>query len=177
VSALDVVVGLGGNLGEREATLASAVRELAAMGRVLAVSGLFETAPVGPVQPAFLNAAVRLESPLSAHGLLEALLGVERRHGRVRRERWGPRTLDLDILWISGIVVAEPELTVPHAELHARRFALEPLLEVAPDARDPTTGEALSAWVAALPDQGVRRVTDFGWVTASSPPGADFEPR
>jgi 2-amino-4-hydroxy-6-hydroxymethyldihydropteridine diphosphokinase len=173
---MDVVVGLGANLGERRATLASAACELAALGRVVAVSGLYETAAVGPPQPRYLNAAIRLELSLEARPLLDTLLGIERRHGRSRAEKWGPRTLDLDILWISGRRVAEADLVVPHAGLRERRFALEPLLDVAPDARDPTTLELLSAWVAALPDQGVRRVADREWADTPQAIGADFEP-
>src|SRR5262245_31986820 len=144
---MDVVVGLGGNLGDRETTLASAVSEVAAHGTILAVSALYETAPVGPPQPAYLNAATRMETPLSPRTLLESLLAIERRHGRERAEKWGPRTLDLDILWILGAVVDEGDLIVPHPRLRERRFALVPLLDVAPDARHPATGEPLRDWV------------------------------
>src|SRR4051812_23579136 len=112
---VDVVVGLGGNLGDRETTLAAAVSDLGALGTVLAVSALYETAPVGPPQPAYLNAAARVETPLSPRALLDSLLAIERRHGRERREKWGSRTLDLDILWIVGAVVSEGDLVVPHA--------------------------------------------------------------
>ena len=160
---MDVVVGLGGNLGDREATLASAVSELGALGTVLAVSALYETAPVGPPQPAYLNAAARVETPRSPRALLDGLLAIERRHGRERAQKWGPRTLDLDILWILGAVVSEDDLVVPHARLRERRFALVPLLDVAPDARHPTTDEPLRDWVAELPDEGIRRVEPPLW--------------
>jgi 2-amino-4-hydroxy-6-hydroxymethyldihydropteridine diphosphokinase len=164
---VDVVVGLGGNLGDREMTLASAVAELRALGTILAVSGLYETAPVGPPQPVYLNAAVRVETPLTPHALLVGLLGIERRHGRERSEKWGPRTLDLDILWIAGTVVSAADLVVPHARLRERRFALVPLLDVAPDARDSVTGEPLLDWIAELPDEGIRRVAAPGWAVPS----------
>ena len=145
---LDVVVGLGSNLGDRAATLASAVRALASLPstRVVAESARVETAPVGgPPQGPYLNGAVRLSTELSPRALLDGLLAIERAHGRERRERWGPRTLDLDVLWIAGLVVDEPGLVVPHPRLREREFALRPLLEVAAGAVDPSTGEAYAA--------------------------------
>jgi len=121
-------VGLGSNLGDREATLRAAI---AALPGVLAVSELRETDPVGVTeQPAFLNCALALETELSARELLERLLGVERELGRERRERWGPRTIDLDLLVYGSETIDEPGLTVPHPRLHERRFALEPLAEL-----------------------------------------------
>ena len=121
-------VGLGANLGDREATIRAA---LAALPDVVAVSELRETDPVGVTdQPAFLNGAVVLETELSPRELLETLLAVERALGRERRERWGPRTIDLDLLLYGDATVDEPGLTVPHPRLHERRFALEPLLDL-----------------------------------------------
>ena len=123
-------VALGANLGDREATIEAAV---AALPGVVAVSQLRETDPVGVVdQPRFLNGAVRLETDLSARQLLDALLAIERELGRERRERWGPRTIDLDLLLYGGTTVDEPGLTVPHPFLHERRFVLEPLAELDP---------------------------------------------
>jgi len=123
-------VGLGSNLGDREATLRAAI---AALPGVVAVSELRETDPVGVTeQPAFLNGAVALETDLSPRELLETLLAVERELGRQRRERWGPRTIDLDLLVYGSETVDEPGLTVPHPRLHERRFALDPLAEIAP---------------------------------------------
>lgn len=121
-------VGLGANLGDREATIGAAI---AALPGVVAVSELRETDPVGVTeQPAFLNGAVALETDLSPRELLESLLAVERALGRERRERWGPRTIDLDLLLYGSETVDEPGLTVPHPRLHERRFALEPLAEL-----------------------------------------------
>ncbi|HET9931831.1 MAG TPA: 2-amino-4-hydroxy-6-hydroxymethyldihydropteridine diphosphokinase, partial [Polyangiaceae bacterium] len=131
---IDVVVGLGSNLGDRIETLRRAVRALAEFAEVRAVSYTYETPPLGPPQPDFMNAAVRLHARLSPTELLARLLEIERAEGRERRVRWGPRTLDLDILWIFGRSVAEPHLVVPHAELKKRAFALLPLLDVAPEA-------------------------------------------
>ncbi len=141
-------VGLGSNLGAREEMLRRAVDLLAdAAGvAVVGVSSLRETDPVGVVdQPRFLNGAVALETTLSAHALLELLLDVEQELGRVRGERWGPRTVDLDLLLYGDETIDEPGLRVPHPYLHERRFALEPLLDLDPQLEAPGLGR-----VAAL---------------------------
>jgi len=158
VLLVHAVIGLGSNLGDRQATLAGARAELAAVGTVTAASSLYETLPVGPPQPLFLNAAVALTTSLDPPGLLSALLGIEQRLGRVRRERWGPRTIDLDILWIAGLAWTSPELTIPHPELCHRAFALRPLLDVAPLATDPRDG---TAYRAVLADLGAESALKF----------------
>jgi 2-amino-4-hydroxy-6-hydroxymethyldihydropteridine diphosphokinase len=137
-------VGLGANLGPREVTLLRAIDLLAAEDgiEVLEVSELRETAPVGVVdQPEFLNAAVALETSLEPRALLDVLLRVERELGRVRAERWGPRTIDLDLLVYGDETVDEPGLRVPHPRLHERRFALEPLAELEPELAIPGLGK------------------------------------
>src|SRR5690349_9604716 len=111
------VIGLGANLGDRLSTLKSAVSALAGIGSIRAVSHLYETAAVGPPQPDYLNAAVLLESSLEPTALLGELLAIERAHGRQRRERWGARTLDLDLLYSPELRLSEPDLTLPHPEL------------------------------------------------------------
>lgn len=133
---LNAIVGLGTNLGDRLASLRAAVEAIAARARVVAISPVYETAPVGgPQQGDFLNAAIRVEWPGDALSLLDALLAIERGLGRVRDPslRWGPRTLDLDVLWIDGVTLASDRLTVPHPRLRERAFALLPLLDVAPE--------------------------------------------
>ena len=161
---LSFVIGLGANLGDRLATLKSAVLALELYGAVGAVSSLYASAPVGPPQPDYLNAAVLLESALSPQRLLAELLAVERAHGRERRERWGPRTLDLDLLDSPGLVLAEPGLTLPHPELTRRAFALAPLIDVAPQARDPHSGRRYADLIEPLETAGVRRLeTSAGW--------------
>jgi 2-amino-4-hydroxy-6-hydroxymethyldihydropteridine diphosphokinase len=123
-------VGIGSNLGDREATIRAAID---ALPGVIAVSQLRETDPVGVTdQPAFLNGAVALETELSPRELLDRLLAVERELGRERRERWGPRTIDLDLLLYGDEAIDEAGLTVPHPRLHERRFVLEPLADIAP---------------------------------------------
>jgi 2-amino-4-hydroxy-6-hydroxymethyldihydropteridine diphosphokinase len=152
------VVGLGANLGDRVATLKSAVLALQAHGDVQAISDLYETAAVGPPQPDYLNAAVRLESALAPGRLLLELLTIERAHGRERRERWGPRTLDLDLLYSPALLLNEPDLTLPHPELARRAFALTPLLDVTPSAVDPHSGARYADLLAALGEPGLRRL-------------------
>jgi 2-amino-4-hydroxy-6-hydroxymethyldihydropteridine diphosphokinase len=131
------VIGLGGNVGDRIATLREATARVAALpgARVIARSRVYETAPVGgPKQGDFLNAAILVEYMQSPRALLDALQAIEADLGRTRETRWGPRTIDLDVLWIEGVAIDEPGLVVPHPRLAERAFALAPLLDVAPDA-------------------------------------------
>ena len=131
-------IGLGSNLGDREASIRAAV---AALPGVVAVSSLRETDPVGKTdQPRFLNGVAALETELSARELLDVLLSVEHGLGRERRERWGPRTIDLDLLLYGDEVLDETGLKVPHPRLHERRFALEPLAELDPELVVPGRG-------------------------------------
>jgi 2-amino-4-hydroxy-6-hydroxymethyldihydropteridine diphosphokinase len=138
-------VGLGANLGDRERTLRAAAEALAAEEgvEVVSVSTLRETEPVGVgEQPRFLNGAAELETTLTARELLDRLLAVEQRFGRVRIPgEHGPRTLDLDLLLYGDEVVDEPGLAVPHPRLHERRFVLEPLAELAPGLVVPGRGD------------------------------------
>ena len=141
-------IGLGSNLGEREATLAAAVEELdAAPGvSVLGVSTLIDTEPVGVLdQPRFLNGVLALETELPARELLELLLAVEARFGRDRSAvpAQGPRTLDLDLLVYGEEEIDEPGLRVPHPRLHERAFVLRPLAEVEPELVVPGKGPIL----------------------------------
>ena len=145
-------VGIGSNLGDREAHLRSALDLLAAEEGidVVAVSRLRETEPVGPVaQGPFLNGAVQVTTELPPRKLLARLLDVEERLGRVRTERLGPRTIDLDLLVYGDEIVDEPGLVVPHPRLYERRFALEPLAELAPALVVPGRG-SVSALLAEL---------------------------
>jgi 2-amino-4-hydroxy-6-hydroxymethyldihydropteridine diphosphokinase len=138
-------VGLGANLGDREATLRAAVGALAAEEgvEVVSVSFLRETQPVGVgQQPVYLNGAAELETKLTARELLDRLLAVEQRFGRTRVPgEHAPRTLDLDLLLYGDEVIDEPGLHVPHPRLHERRFVLEPLAELAPGLVVPGRGD------------------------------------
>jgi 2-amino-4-hydroxy-6-hydroxymethyldihydropteridine diphosphokinase len=137
-------VGLGSNMGDRERMLWSALHMLAFNPEVdvVAVSSILETDPVGlEEQPRFLNAAAAIDTDLEPRALLDLLLSIERELGRTRDgPRFGPRTIDLDLLLYGDDVVDEPGLTVPHPRLHERRFVLEPLAELAPDLTVPEKG-------------------------------------
>ena len=143
-------VGLGGNLGDPEVTLDAALQALDGVQdtRLLRASRLYRTPAWGEEQqPDFINAVVMLETRLGAPALLESLFVIERQHGRVREaeQRWGPRTLDLDLLLYGDAVIDEPGLRVPHPHLHERAFALLPLLEIAADVEIPGRGLARNA--------------------------------
>jgi 2-amino-4-hydroxy-6-hydroxymethyldihydropteridine diphosphokinase len=150
-------LGLGSNLGDREGLLRSALERLAADDLVVtAVSSVYETAPVGWIdQPDFLNLAAAIRTSLSPRALLEWCLAVEAGLGRVRGERWGPRTIDIDVLWYEGAELQEPALTLPHPRLTERAFALLPLAEIAPAL---PLGRGTAALLASvLPADGVVR--------------------
>ncbi|MGY1409735.1 2-amino-4-hydroxy-6-hydroxymethyldihydropteridine diphosphokinase [Luteimonas sp. A611] len=157
-------VGLGGNVGEVARTLADAVLALAALpgSRLLRASHVYRAPAWGRRdQPDFLNAAATLETVLRPRQLLDALLEIEQRFGRERAAddsgRWGPRTLDLDLLLYADAVVDEPGLRVPHPHLHERAFALVPLAEIAADAVIPGHGSVRAA-LAALDADGIEAI-------------------
>ena len=151
-------VGIGSNLGDRFAHLEAALAGIAGIGTISGGSPTYETAPIGEIdQDAFLNAVVALETDLAPLELLEALLGIEASRGRRRDVRWGPRTLDLDLLWYDGITLEVSGLTIPHPEIRKRRFVLVPLVHVDPRLRDGSGFYADALQNVA--DQKIRRVT------------------
>jgi 2-amino-4-hydroxy-6-hydroxymethyldihydropteridine diphosphokinase len=154
-------VGVGSNLGDREFLIRNAVEGLRAVPRtsVLRVSSLYDTDPVGELeQPAFLNAVVWLETELEPRELLWHLLLIEKRMGRVRTQKWGPRSIDLDLLFFGGTVLQDPDLTLPHPEAHRRAFVLIPLQELDADFVHPETGEPIRKMIRRLdPTPGVRK--------------------
>jgi 2-amino-4-hydroxy-6-hydroxymethyldihydropteridine diphosphokinase len=132
----EAALGLGSNLGDREAHLSGAVRALENWEgvRVTALSSLWETPPWGiEEQPHFLNACVLIETTLSPIEVLDACLAIERDHGRERSLRWGPRTLDMDVLYYDDVVMADERLILPHPRMFLRSFVLAPLAQIAPD--------------------------------------------
>jgi 2-amino-4-hydroxy-6-hydroxymethyldihydropteridine diphosphokinase len=150
-------IALGANLGDRAANIARALELLRATPsvRVTAASRLWETAPLGPPQPAYLNAAAALDTTLDALALLARLHEIERELGRTRgAERNLPRTLDLDLLLFGGLAIDAPELVVPHPRMHERAFVLEPLAEIAGDEVHPVLREAISALATRVRDPG-----------------------
>lgn len=139
-----MAIALGSNVGDRRATLTSALDALAPWVRELRASSVYDTPYIGTeAQPSVLNAAVIGVSPLDPHALLERLLAIERDFGRTRPYGGAPRTLDLDLILYGDSVIDEPGLVVPHPRFRERRFVLEPLAEIAPGWRDPVTGRSI----------------------------------
>jgi len=163
-----VHIGLGSNLGDREGNLLLAVQALSRIdaASVLRHSALFDSAPVGPDQPRFLNAVVEMECDLPPERLLTILKHIEVDLGRKPGERWGPRPIDLDILLWGSTIVASPALQVPHLHLHKRRFALEPLCQLAPGARHPVLGATIEDLLRRAPAQDVSRHVGSVWPEA-----------
>ena len=137
-------IGMGANLGDRAGHLSGAAASLGEQRGVRIVRGsrVYETAPVGVTdQPEFLNAVLQVETDLTPRALMDLLLQVERQFGRVRREKWGPRSLDLDLLLYGNRVICDTGLEVPHPHLHERDFVLVPLCDLCPDGRHPVLKE------------------------------------
>ena len=154
------VVALGANLGDTAAALQHAVDALAASGRVAAVSAVFRTAPVGgPEQPDYLNAVVLLDTELTAAELLDAAHRIEAAAGRVRLERWGARTLDVDIVAFGDERSDDPQLTLPHPRAHERAFVLAPWLDSDPAAVLPGRGQ-VAELLGTVGDAGVQRLSE-----------------
>ena len=141
-----VAVALGGNLGDSRRILAEAIETIAREDNiaVIARSPLYKTAPIGPPQPDYINACITIETTLTPRALLRRLLDIENAFGRVRKERWGARSLDLDILLFDQEMIDSPGLTVPHPRLHERAFVLVPLAEIAPHWRHPIFAKTIA---------------------------------
>ena len=155
-------ISLGSNIGDREGNLREAIERLHGLGEVSATSSLYETEPVEfTEQPWFLNCVVALETEMSARQLLRGMLEMEREMGRERIQPKGPRVIDLDIVLFGEQVVEEPGLEIPHPAMHLRRFVLEPLEEIAPEARHPRLNRTVRQILADLPKGGpqVRRLS------------------
>ena len=160
-----VYLGLGANLGNREANLRMALSAMTRMVRVTAVSALYETDPVGSTpQPAFYNAAAAIDAGLDPLPLLRFLQSVEGEVGRrPGAGRQGPRPIDIDILLYGDVTLDDPQLTLPHPRLAARAFVLVPLSEIAGDLLHPPLGRTIWELASDVGSAGVRRVADAGW--------------
>ena len=164
-------IGLGSNLGDRLAFLTRGLEGLVRLGSLINISSLYETAALGgPDQDHYLNAVGLIETTLSSRDLLAALHAIESAAGRVRNERWGPRTLDLDLLVFDDLRLDDPELEVPHPRAHQRRFVLAPLVEVWPDAR-LRSGLAREA-LADVSDQHITLVATDWYPPGDGGPGS-----
>lgn len=154
-------ISLGSNIGDRSANLREAMERLGRLGQVVAASSLYETEPVEfTEQPWFLNGIVKLETELTPSELLEGMLRIEQQMGRERQQKNGPRKIDLDIVLFGEKIVNEPGLTIPHPAMHERRFVLEPLAEIAPEAEHPVYRKTIRELLEGLPPgQAVKRVT------------------
>ena len=164
IEARAVYLSLGANLGNRAETLRAAVQRIAAKDGVTlcVVSSLYETAPWGKTdQPAFLNIAVSLKTMLLPEAVLALTQTVETELGRVRHERWGPRTIDIDILYIEGVERHTPALTLPHPYMTERAFVLVPMAEIAPDL--VVKGRTVEQWRKTVDDKGVVCVAGPEW--------------
>jgi 2-amino-4-hydroxy-6-hydroxymethyldihydropteridine diphosphokinase len=153
VAAIALGSNLGSRYGDREGNLREAIERARELGEVRAVSGFYDTAPVGMTeQPRFLNAAMLLETELGPVELMRALLGIERAMGRERSKvaAKGPRVIDLDLLLMGDVAMASEELTLPHPAMAERRFVLEPLAEIAGEMAEPVSGRRVGEMLAGL---------------------------
>lgn len=147
---VEAVIGLGSNLGDRLTNLQKGITGLTSSGTVVAVSSVFETKPVGPDQPSYLNAVVVVETDLSPQLLMDLCLSVEASAGRERTLRWGPRTLDMDVLDVAGTSSSDPYVVIPHPLSHERGFVLVPWAQVRPDWIHPATGTSVSSLASMI---------------------------
>ncbi len=165
-----VYLGLGSNLGDRQANLSAALAQIEPDIRVKAVSSLYETDPVGPQgQSAYYNAACRAVTYLAPRALLERVKAVEQALGRKAGPRWGPRLIDIDILLYGDESIGEEGLRIPHPELPKRAFVLAPLVEVAAGVVHPELRETIDRLAGAVDGAGVRLALGQGWEQASRP--------
>ncbi|NJP10170.1 MAG: 2-amino-4-hydroxy-6-hydroxymethyldihydropteridine diphosphokinase [Leptolyngbyaceae cyanobacterium RU_5_1] len=155
-------IALGSNLGNSFATLEAAVGVLAQTPGIslVARSHWYQTTAVGSPQPDYLNGCVLLQTTLTPHELLGALLAIERQFGRVRRERWEPRTLDLDLLLFDDLILDTPTLQIPHPRMVERAFVLIPLSDIAPDWIEPVSGNAIAELVQTVDCSGVKKIVN-----------------
>ena len=158
----EVYLGLGSNKGERLIYLKRAIDELHKVGKIITVSPVYETEPWGEiVQPRFLNAVIRMVTELTPLLLLREVKAIEQRVGRQPSPRWGPREIDIDILFYDGLILDTPELKIPHPYLHVRPFVLIPLADIAPDLVHPVLKKTVCELVKELNDEDRDKVRRY----------------
>ena len=177
-------LGLGSNLGDRWAALRSAVTALddhpdISVDYARGIASLYETSPVGgPAgQSPYLNTVIRVRTSLAPAGLLEAVLAIERLLGRERKERWGARIIDVDILLVDNVALTMPDLILPHPALHERRFVLEPLAEIAGDLVHPVLGKTVFQLAEAVfrdSAQSLRKIAPANWARTGAPAESEY---
>ena len=153
-------IALGSNLGDSLTILEDALKTLAQTPGIAleSSSSWYQTAPIGPPQPDYLNGCALLKVQLNPEELLATLLEVEKQFGRVRTQRWGPRSLDLDLLLFDRVILETPRLQIPHPRMGERAFVLVPLAEIAPDWIDPVSGKAIAQLLQGVDCSGVHRL-------------------
>lgn len=158
-------IALGSNLGDSRAILEEAISILAATPGItlLAKSSWYQTLAVGPPQPDYINGCALVQVAFSPQVLLETLLAIEAQKGRIRTERWGARSLDLDLLLYDDLILDTPTLTIPHPRMRERAFVLVPLAEIALNWIDPVTGKAIMELVKAVDCTGVKKLVIGNW--------------
>lgn len=141
----NVFISVGSNLGDKIGNCREAIVEMGKFSEITGVSSLYKTEPVGKEdQPNFINSAVEIETNLPAHELLIYLNSIEEKMGRIRSEKWGPRTIDLDIIFYGQLIINDDDLVIPHPRAHLRRFVLEPICEIAPNFIHPSLDQTIS---------------------------------
>ena len=156
-----VFISMGSNIGDRVENCRKALEEISAWARIVNVSSVYETEPVGRGdQEDFINCAAEIETPLSPHELLARFKSTENKLGRVSGERWGPRVIDIDIIFYGNLIIDSEELQIPHLSAHVRRFVLEPLCEIEPGFIHPGCGITVSELLQNLEDEKI--VTKVG---------------
>ncbi len=157
-----VAIALGSNLGDSIAILEAAIKALEKMPgiEIIIVSSWYETKAIGPPQPNYINGCVSVRTEQKPHSLLQILLEIEKEFGRIRREKWGPRTLDLDLLLYDDLILETPTLQIPHPRIRERAFVLAPLAEIESSWIEPVSGKTIKELLKAVDCTGVNLLSN-----------------